>query len=403
MTDLDDRPTSRPPDRDLPPAPKPVVLSAVVAAGACLLTGLVACAAMAVIGWLAATIGGASGAVRAGALAWLAAHKAGVTVPGGQITVAPLGLTLVVAFCLYRGGRYAARISEADLTRDLVKAAVVLAVAYGAGAALTAVLASDDRFGASVLGSLLAAAVVALVFGGIGVLVESGAAEDILDATPEWLRDAIPAGTAIAAATVAAAGLLVAVSLVAHFGTATDLLESLDPGPVGGVVLFALCLVLVPNAVVYAVAFLAGPGFQLGTGTVVAPTGVELGRLPALPLLAAVPQDGATPTYLLLLTAVVPLLAGAVGGLVLARRARRAPYRGIRVGWQGLIGRAVPAGAIAALMLLVAMVLGSGSAGPGRMATVGVTDLLTATLAPAGGAVLGAVATALVAVRRRRG
>ena len=402
MTDLDDRRSGPPPTRDLPSAPKPVALSAVVAAGACLLTGLVACSAMAVIGWLAATVGGASGAVRSGALAWLAAHKTGVSVPGGQVTVAPLGLTLVVAFCLYRGGRYAARISEADLTVDLVKASAVLAAAYGAGATLTAVLASDDRFGASALGSFLAAAVVALVFGGIGVLVESGAAEDLLDATPDWLRDAIPAGAAIAATTVAAAGLLVVVSLIAHFGAATELLESLDPGPVGAVVLFALCLVLVPNAVVYAVAFLAGPGFQLGTGTVVAPTGVELGNLPALPLLAALPQDGATPTYLLVLTAVVPLVAGAVGGLVLARRARRAPYRGVRVGWQGLAGRAAPAGLIAALMLLVLMALGSGSAGPGRMATVGVTDLLTAVLTPAAGAVLGAAVAAVVAVRRHR-
>lgn len=402
MTDLDDRRSSPPPARDLRPAPKPVALSAVVAAGACLLTGLVACTAMAVVGWLAATVGGASGAVRAGALVWLAAHKTGVSVPGGRVTLAPLGLTLVIAFCLYRGGRYAARISEADLTLDLVKASVVLAAAYGAGATLTAVLASDDRFGASALGSFLAAAALALVCGGVGVLVESGAAEDVLDATPDWLRDAIPAGAAVAAATVAAAALLVTVSLLAHFGTATDLLESLDPGPVGAVVLFALCLVLMPNAVVYALAFLAGPGFQLGTGTVVAPTGVELGNLPALPLLAALPEDGATPTYLLLLTAVVPLVAGAVGGLVLARRARRATYRGIRVGWQGLAGRAVLAGLIAGLILLVLMALGSGSAGPGRMTTVGVTDLLTATLTPAAGAVLGAAVTAVIAVRRRR-
>jgi hypothetical protein len=322
-------------------------------------------------------------------------------VPGGHFSVAPLGLTLVIVVCLYRGGRYAARISEADLTGDLVKASIVLAITYGAGAALVAVLASDDRFGVAPLSAFIAAGSVALIAGTVGVLVESGAGEDILDATPDWLRDAVPAGLAAAAALLAAGGLMVALSLVLRFGTATDLIESLKPGPVGAVVLFALCAVMVPNAIVYAVAFLAGPGFQVGTGTVVAPTGVQLGNLPALPLLAALPEDGATPTYLLALTAAVPLLAGVAAGLVLARRARQAAYRNMPVGGQGLIARALVAGLVTGLALLAAIVLASGSAGPGRMADVGVADLFTAALTPAAGVALGAVAAGLLAIRRR--
>src|SRR5262245_701090 len=82
---------------------RPVVVSAVISAGACLLTGVLTCAAVAVVGWLAATFGGAAGAVRAGASAWLVAHKAGVTLGSGTISVAPLGLTLFLAWCLYRG------------------------------------------------------------------------------------------------------------------------------------------------------------------------------------------------------------------------------------------------------------------------------------------------------------
>ena len=291
--------------------------------------------------------------------------------------------------------------SVTTTTPDLVKASIVLAITYGAGAALVAVLASDDRFGVAPLSAFIAALSVALVAGTVGVLVESGAGEDILDATPDWLRDAVPAGLAAAAALIVAGGLMVALSLVLRFGTATDLIESLKPGPVGAVVLFALCAVMVPNAIVYAVAFLAGPGFQVGTGTVVAPTGVQLGNLPALPLLAALPEDGATPTYLLALTASVPLLAGVVAGLVLARRGRQAAYRNMPLGWPGLIARALVAGLVAGLALLAAMVLASGSAGPGRMADVGVADLLTAAMTPAAGVALGAVAAGLLAIRRR--
>src|SRR4029453_18705966 len=85
MTDLDNRRPRRPDARagDLPqsPGPKPVTLSAVVGAGACLLAGLVACSAVAVVGWLAGTVGGASGAVRVGALTRLSPPKGGRAVP----------------------------------------------------------------------------------------------------------------------------------------------------------------------------------------------------------------------------------------------------------------------------------------------------------------------------------
>ncbi len=121
MTDMLSRPGSRdggsPPAPDQPAAPtKPVLLAAVIGAGACLLTGLLACAAVAVVGWLAASFGGASGAVKAGAAVWLVAHKAGATFGGGSITIAPLGLTLFLGWCLYRAGRFTARVSGADKT-----------------------------------------------------------------------------------------------------------------------------------------------------------------------------------------------------------------------------------------------------------------------------------------------
>ena len=325
MTDMLSRPGSR--DGGSPPAPepaaaptKPVLLAAVIGAGACLLTGLLACAAVAVVGWLAASFGGASGAVRAGAAVWLVAHKAGATFGGGSVTVAPLGLTLFLAWCLYRAGRFTARVSAADKTGELALASGVLAVTYGLAALFIALLTSDNSVKVSPWSAFLGAATLAIVAGTAGVLVESGAAADIADATPTGLRDAVPAAAAAVLSIVAIAALLYAVILAIHFSRVTSMLELLDAGPVGSVVLFAICLMLLPNVLLYVVAFLAGPGFQLGVGTSIAPTGVDVGNLPALPLLAAVPSDGATSTYLLVLTALVPLAAGVVAGLVITRR-----------------------------------------------------------------------------------
>jgi hypothetical protein len=405
MTDMLSRPGSR--DGGSPPAPepaaaptKPVLLAAVIGAGACLLTGLLACAAVAVIGWLAASFGGTSGAVKAGATVWLVAHKAGATFGGGSVTIAPLGLTLFLAWCLYRGGRFTARVSGADETKDLALASVVLAVTYGLGALIIALLTSDGSVKISPLSAFLGAAMLAIVAGTAGVLVESGAAADIADATPTGLRDAVPAAAAAVLTVIAVASLLYAVILAIHFSRVTSMLELLDAGVVGSVVLFAICLMLLPNVLLYVVSFLAGPGFQLGVGTTIAPTGVDVGNLPALPLLAAVPADGATSTYLLVLTAVVPLAAGVVAGLVVARRGLRT-VESEALGWDAFALRGAISALLAGIALLVLMVLAGGSAGPGRMSEVGIPGAVPAAGVLAAGMAIGAAITAgLVAARR---
>jgi hypothetical protein len=250
------------------------------------------------------------------------------------------------------------------------------------------------------LSAFLGAATLALIAGTVGLLVESGVGAEMADATPQGLRDAIPAAMAAVLSVVAIASVLYAVLLALHFSRVTSMLELLNPGVVGSVVLFTICLMLLPNVILYVVAFLAGPGFQLGIGTSIAPTGVDVGNLPAVPLLAAVPADGATPTYLLVLTALVPLVAGAMAGLVVARRGLAAEDSEA-LGWDAFALRGCIAALLAAFTLMVLMVLSGGAAGPGRMAEVGIPGALPAAgVLGAGMAIGAAVAAGLVAARR---
>jgi hypothetical protein len=409
MTDMLSRPGARDGGSHQAPGPaqpdaiaptKPVIVSAVIGAGACLLTGLLTSAAVAVVGWLAQAFGGASGAVRAGATVWLVAHKSGATLGDARLSVAPLGLTLFLAWCLYRGGRFTARVSGADQTKDLALASGVLAVTYGLGALVIALLTSDGTVKISPATAFLGAATLAIIAGTAGVLVESGAARDIADATPQGLRDVIPAAAAAVLTIVAVASLLYAVLLAIHFSRVTSMLELLDAGVVGSVVLFAICLMLLPNMILYVVAFLAGPGFQLGVGTTIAPTGVDVGNLPALPLLAAVPADGATPTYLLVLTALVPLLAGMMAGFVVARRGMAAEDSDV-LGWDAFALRGAIAALLAGIALMVLMLLSGGAAGPGRMTQVGVSGAIPAAGVLVAGMAIGAAITAAVVTSRR--
>ncbi|MFG1912926.1 DUF6350 family protein [Kribbella sp. NPDC048928] len=403
MTDMLSRPGARDgetPTSEIAAPTKPLLVSAVISAGACLLTGLLTCAVVAVIGWLGATFGGASGAVRAGASAWLIAHKAGVTLGTGRISVAPLGLTLFFVWCLYRGGKSAARSSGADRTKDLISLAGAFAVVYGLGGLVVGLLTAEGPLKVSPLSAFLGAFSLALIAGLAGIVVESGAGEDLADATPAGLRDAVPAALAAVLTIVAIASLLYAVLLAIHFSRITGMLELLDAGVIGSVVLFAICLMLLPNILLYVVAFLAGPGFQLGTGTTIAPTGVDVGNLPALPLLAAVPADGATPTYLLALTALVPLVAGAVAGLVVVRRGLR-ERDAYALGWDAFALRGAIAALLAGVIVFALLALSGGSAGPGRMSAIGVPGALPAAGVLAAGMAIGAAVTAAVVSARR--
>src|SRR5690606_10597716 len=117
-----------------------------------------------------------------------------------------------------------------------------------------------------------------------------------------------------------AAAVLVLAAIVVNFGEIRDRTEMLSPGFVGGLLLLLLEGLYLINAVIWGMSYIAGPGFAIGTGTLVAPTGVKLSAVPTLPLLGALPSSGTAPTWMMAVIA-VPFLAGAVAGVVMARTA----------------------------------------------------------------------------------
>ena len=51
-------------------------------------------------------------------------------------------------------------------------------------------------------------------------------------------------------------------------------------------------LAFVPNAVIWSAAYALGSGFALGAGSVIAPAATQLGMVPGIPLLGALPSPG---------------------------------------------------------------------------------------------------------------
>ena len=331
--------------------------------------GLAVLTLLVLAGWIAAPHPGLGllGVLRTAAVLWLVGHHVGVQVSGaGRIGMLPLGLVLLPGTLLWRAGRWVVRRHEVAKAAHAVAAALAVAVPYALLAGLLAAGSRTALAAPSILQAVLAAFVVALVAVGFGAS-RALAPWSQLGAMMSARTRSVLAGAAGSLATLGAAGaLLTAMALASHlheFGAVNGLLA---PGFVGAGLLFLAEIAYLPNAVLWAIAYLLGPGFAVGAGTVVAPTGSALGPLPAFPLLAVLPrgQHGAGPAWLTVLVLAIPYLAGAVGGLLVVRFAPTpvlevAPVRGFCCG--------VLAGGVLGVLAAFA----GGPLGDGRMAAVG--------------------------------
>jgi hypothetical protein len=385
----------RPLSRPQPPAPSaaphalvPGLAAAAWAAGA----GLVAIAVPVLLAWATdpRSGSGAAAATRTAGQLWLLAQGTPLTTPTGVVGLTPLGLLVLPLLLLHRAGRHATRTVGHSGRREAWVLVLAVAAPYALMAAAVAVLSATPSIHPDPARALLGAMAVAAVGAGTGVLREAllfGLLER-LPARARWLAT----GTAAAVGLLVAGGTLLAgASFALHAGQATALASTTGPGLFGGVALLLLGILLVPNAALWGTSWIAGPGFAVGAGTAVGPFATNLGPVPAFPLLAALP-GGEAPVWLGVVMLAIPLGAGVLGGLLVARRLSCS--RALA---------AVEASALGPCVGLVIAALAGISGGPlgaHRLATVGPSPWkvgLAVTLEIA----LPAAVTAAAVVRRR--
>ena len=320
---------------------------------------------------------------------WLAAHGTTLAVPGGQLSLTPLGLLLLPLALVARFAASAARDAAPPTVRAAATLALAAAVPYALLALVVGMVCSGPDVHVLPVQSLPGAFVVAAAGAGVGALRPARLWRAAWYALSGRTRR-LAAGTASATAALLGAGaVLVAGSLLVHFPRAVDLAGATDPGAAGGAALLLTGLALAPNAVVWAAGWLAGPGFAVGVGTAVGPFGTELGPLPALPLLAAVPGGG-VPEWVAVLVLAVPVLAGAVAGRVVAAQL---PEHEL-VSWQRTVLEAAAVGPVAGAVLGLLAWWSGGAAGGQRLVELGPSPgslALAVTASVGAGAVVGAL------------
>jgi Family of unknown function (DUF6350) len=294
---------------------------------------------------------------------------------------------------LWRTSVRAAGTADVGDVRSVGSGAAIVAAGYASVAMAAALLTATESSAVSPLRAFLGALVLAGVFSGLGMLRGSGLLAEGWARLPEYARAALHGAAATVLAMFAAGTLLVSAALALDFGSAANVAHAMEAGVVGGALMTLAGVLLLPNAGLLAVSYLLGPGFAFGSDTLVAPIGVQLGRVPAFPLLAALPDEGPVSWWVMGLLA-VPVLAGVLVALVALRHhpARAYDQAALRAGLAGL------AGGLATGLLTG---LAGGAVGPGRMAFVG-AEVLACTGVGAVSMALSALLTGVLVCWRRR-
>jgi Family of unknown function (DUF6350) len=350
-----------------------VTLAGVLAALRAAALGLLTVMVLVLVAWATAADSGASAteAVGGGLAIWLVGHLARLSVPGGSFGLAPLGLTMLLAAVLFSSAVRAARSAQVRGRRAVGSLTLALAASYAAIAVVVSLLARTAAVQPRPVTAFLGAGGLALVAGGAGAVRGSGRSAAWWARVPAVGRLAMTGALGAVTVLLAGGSLLVAAMLAVHQGEASRVVSGLHAGTSGSLLVLLICVLYAPTAVIWGTSFLAGPGFAVGTGTSVAVTGVHLGAVPALPLLAALPSSGAARAGWPLAVAAT-LAAGLVSGVLVDRAARREPGEPIS-SWRDLLRVAGLTGGVTGLALGALAALSSGPAGPGRLGRTGPT------------------------------
>lgn len=267
-----------------------------------------------------------TGVLTAAAPGWLVAHHVPLRFDGGQLGLLPLLPTALVMLLVYRAAASAA--DRLGLFEPLQARSVVFSIA-GAHAVVGGVIAflmgEQGPVRATPAVAFFGCAAVSGVAAVAGVAQRCGLVEVVFERIDPVARRGLRAGALALFALAAAGALVLAMGLVLSWSTTAGLFDQTG-GTIGtGLGIWLLCLAYLPNAVVGALSYVVGAGFSIGS-VVIGPLEFTGGPVPAVPLLAALPEQQAGYLPLVL---VLPGVVGVLVGLSL-RNAAETPRSRVR-------------------------------------------------------------------------
>lgn len=115
-------------------------------------------------------------------------------------------------------------------------------------------------------------------------------------------------GSRIIALLLGVCSVTLGILLLINLSMVKNLTTVLQPGIFGGFLLLILNILYIPNAIVATLGYFSGVGFAVGSGTLVSPLSFRLNKIPAMPLLGALPEG----KYAIALVGIVVVIAAGV-------------------------------------------------------------------------------------------
>jgi hypothetical protein len=304
---------------------------------------------------------------------WLLGHGATMQLPEGVVTLLPLGVTVFAGALLHRAGRLVALRVVPRGRRGIPAVAAAVALPYAVLNLALALLVGSSGPVPSAWRAAVGSLVLALGASGLGAagvlapdrlafLHRGGRVLRFSGPAPSAPKVVLRAALTSAGALVAGAALLAGVSLATHLSTAADLAKDTTGGTLSATGVLVVQLALLPNLLIWFLSYAVGPGFAVGSGTDVQLVDGRLGEVPALPMFGGLP--GHLPVPALLAVLLIPLVAGVVGGRVVAGRLAGAGSRKVAVAALGV-------GPVTGGLVATAVAFASGRVLGGDLAHVG--------------------------------
>jgi hypothetical protein len=320
---------------------------------------------------------------------WLLAQGGELTLASGPLVLAPLLLTLAIAWGLSVAGRGVVRVHDVVSPRDAARCVGGVLVTHMLLTLVLELLLDSPKADVGLLRTTAGAAALALVAVGWGVVRESGLDDVALDRLPGPTRALLRGVLTGMLTALALCTAVVAVALASDASGYATVGGSLGGAGAGALGLLGLGVLLLPNAAAAVLGLAAGPGFLVGGGTLVSVHGVTLGAVPALPLLAALPDTQAVP-LIAFASQAVPALAGLAAGATTGRWFTDRDGGSVVAGLTGLL-TGVLLGVLSGALVWVA----GGSLGDAALAEVGAPAVGTAIAMAAQSGIAAAVAAAI--------
>jgi hypothetical protein len=337
----------------------------------------------ALVGWLAAPEGslGWFSAVQVGSAIWFLGH--GQSIGGDQLVISltPIGLFLLFVYVAVRWARRLIAAERALAARTewsrVAKLGVVpgFLVGYVGAAAVFSLL----TLGGSVAPGVAAVPGTVLVpLLALGYLLlrpdepeSPGFVRSWFRRGPTWLPSVWRIGWRGAVALLALGMGIALLRILWSTGEVLQIHSQYGLGLTASAVVALAQVMLLGNVATWALAFVAGPGFSIATGSMISPAAAEPGLMPLVPILGALPAEADYPGAMF----AVLLLPVAVGVHIGRRVDAVLEFFG---NTRARLLATATAAAIAVLVVGLLTWLGNGSIGVERLVSVGPSVALVA-------------------------